>query len=473
MQNSQLIAVLKTLTKKEGREFKKWLHSPFHNHRKDVIALYEYLQKNEHLHKNAALTKARIYSKIFPLQPFDDAKIRQTIHFLQKQLDDYLAYKEFKEDDLGNKITQFKAYRRRKLEKPVRRIISSIENAMDSYPYQDREFLWNNYLFQQQIFDFYATQERKRSVQYNLQEVVDALDQAYFADKIRLSCTMLQHKRVFKTEYNEGVIDAILEYVQTQNLLKLPAISVYYYIYKTYPETETEEFFYQLRDALNENLKFFPETDAKDILLMAIYYCIERMNRGKEIFVRESFELYKRGVESKLIIESNRIPRWDFNNIVRLGSQLGEFNWVYAFIEDYQIYLDPKDRENIVHFCKAKLFYAQGKYDASMQELIMVREDDILLNLSSKHTLLKIYYETDEFEPLDSLLDSMGRYIRRKDIPSNYRMVYESIIRLIKKMSRANPNNRDLVKNLREEIRTAPALPSSERTWFMKQIELL
>ncbi len=474
MQNSQIVAVLKSFSKKETREFRKWLLSPFHNQRKDVLDLFDYFQKNDHLTKEHLLSKTKIYPKIFGKEPFNDAKIRQTMHFLQKQLDDYLGYKEFKSNEVGNKIFLLRAYRKKKLEKPVKKTISAITELQKNYPYKDFDYLWNQYRFQQEVFyGYHADQGRKRSVQLNLQEVVDALDQAYFANKIKQSCFMLQHQRVSRTEYNKGIINEILTHVNAEKLLNVPAIAVYYYLYKTYPETESEKYFYQLRDALNKHLKFFPEQDARDILQMAIYYCIERMNRGKELFVRESFELYKYGVESTLLLSNNRIARWDFNNIVRLGSLTREFDWVHDFIEKYQDYLEAADRENIVHFGRAKLFYAEGNYAASMRELALVKEDDILLNLSSKHTLLKIYFETDEFEPLEFLLDSMGRYIRRKDVPSNYKMVYESIIRLTKKMSRTNPYNKEQIKSLQQEIAAAPALPPSERAWFFKQVENL
>ena len=66
MKNSTIIPVLKTLDKKECREFTKWLASPFFNQRKDVIDLFQYLTAGQHLAEEKFLLKERIDRKLFP-----------------------------------------------------------------------------------------------------------------------------------------------------------------------------------------------------------------------------------------------------------------------------------------------------------------------------------------------------------------------------------------------------------------------
>ena len=45
MTNTKLIQVLESLSKKELSQFKKYLRSPFFNHREDVLILFEHLNK--------------------------------------------------------------------------------------------------------------------------------------------------------------------------------------------------------------------------------------------------------------------------------------------------------------------------------------------------------------------------------------------------------------------------------------------
>ena len=115
MKNSQLTTVLKTFTKKECREFNKWLASPFFNQRQDVVKMFQYLTASRHLEEGKYLSKERIYKKLFPGEKFDDAKFRQTAHFLFRQVEQFLAYKEIESDKFSHSIAFLKAMRKRKL----------------------------------------------------------------------------------------------------------------------------------------------------------------------------------------------------------------------------------------------------------------------------------------------------------------------------------------------------------------------
>ena len=71
MKNSQLVEIARTLSKKEVREIKKWLASPAHNHRDDVVQLFDYLLQGQHLEVDKFLEKTRVFKKIFPRLPED------------------------------------------------------------------------------------------------------------------------------------------------------------------------------------------------------------------------------------------------------------------------------------------------------------------------------------------------------------------------------------------------------------------
>ena len=52
MKNSRLVHILKTFSKKEVREFSKWLDSPAHNQRDDVVLLFNFLTNRNRLQKD-------------------------------------------------------------------------------------------------------------------------------------------------------------------------------------------------------------------------------------------------------------------------------------------------------------------------------------------------------------------------------------------------------------------------------------
>jgi hypothetical protein len=469
MRNSHLISVLSTLTKKETRDLKKWLASPIHNQRDDVLLLFGYLMAGNHLYEEKYLQKERIFSKLFPGEPFNDARLRQTQHFLLKSVEEFLIYQELREDQVRSKLALATVYRKRKLEKGFQKTMKSAESEQEEFPHRNEAFFHNAYLLHQE--KYYFQSEKQRMIETNLQDVSDSLDIMFLVDKLRQACLMIAHQKVFKTEFEIGLLDEVLAYVERQNVLDTPAIATYYYAYKTSVEQDQPEYFEALKLQLKSNIHFFPPNEQRDIYLFAINYCIGRLNLGDRQLLRDLFELFRDGIEQKILIENNTLNRFTFRNIVNLGTTLKEFDWIENFIQNYQQYLLPKYRENFVHFSYAKLHYEKRDYNEAMRLLSQFDYDDVLINMSAKSMLIKMYYEQEEIDTLESLLESMRNYIHRKKIIGYHKSIYSNLIRYTRRLVRVNPFDKEQRKKLQAEIEAANPLP--ERTWLLEQLENL
>ena len=387
MENSHLIAIMRTFSGKEARSLRKWLNSPAHNQREDVVQLFEYLMAGAHLTEEKFLQKERVFSRIFDGEPYDDAKLRQSMHFLLKAIEEFLIYEELRDDEVRSRMALSSVYRKRKLDKAFQKTINSVETLQEKAPYRDEHYLRNEYLLQLEKYTF--QEGKKRTAEMNLQEVSDALDTTFLADKLRQSCLMIAHQAVYKTRYNIGLLEEVLQHVKRPELMKHPAIAIYYNGYMAFTHEGNTHYFQSLRQEIQNNLHLFSHSEIRDIFLMAINYCIRKMNAGEAAFVREAFELYRSGIEEGILIENGIISRFTFLNAIRIGLRLGEFDWVESFIPGHQANLLPKFRDTIVHYSNAKLLFEKKNYSAAMQLLVQVDYDDILLTLNAKSMLLK------------------------------------------------------------------------------------
>jgi len=467
IKNSHLVGILQTFSKKEIRETRKWLHSPVHNQREDVVDLFNYLVSGNHLWEEKFLQKERIFRKIFPKEIYDDAKLRQSIHFLLKSIESYLITKQLQEDTIQSKMALVSIYRKRKLSKAFQKTINEVKELQKGATYQNEQFFRNEYLVQQEQYLFLEGQ-KKRNIPMNLQEVSDALDTTFLADKLRQACLMLSHQKVYKTKYQIGLFTEIMQYIENNNYLNTPAISIYYYVYKAITEVNNLNHFNNLKAQIHNSGRLFPPEEIKDIYLMAINYCIGKMNAGYSDFTREAFELYKEGLEAKILIENNSISPWTFINVAINGLKLKEYNWVESFVTDYSHYIPELKRESIVLFTMSKLYFEKKDYPRAMEMINRGDFDDLLIYLNAKTMLLKMYYELDEYDALDYQLDSLGIYIKRKEIMGYHKENYQNIIRYTKKIARVNPYSKKDVKNLQDEIQIAH--PLTEREWLLEQI---
>ena len=467
MENSRLVHILKTFSKKEIREFSKWLNSPAHNQREDVVLLFSYLTKRDYLQKDKFLKKERVFPAVYAKETYDDAKMRQVIFFLLKQVESFLVYQELMEDEVRSKTTLASVYRKRHLDKSCDKTLRVIEDLQKKQPYQNEQLLRNEYLLQKEKYAYLSGFKR---TQLNLQEMSDALDITYFADKLRQICLILSHQAVYKKDYQLRLVEEVLVQVESNNFFEAPAIGIYYYVLKTITNAEEEHYFFELKKQIENHQNSFPTYEIRNIYLLAINYCIKKMNTGNTTFIREAFELFRKGIEKHFLIENDVISKSTFLNVAINGMLLKEFDWVENFIINYQKYLESHHRDSIVVYGLASLYYEKGEYDKSMQHSIQNEINDLTLNLNSKSILLKMYYEEGEFDALESLLGSFATYLQRKKVMGYHKAGYSNLIKLSKKLLKLNPYDKSAKVKLKTEIENTNPLTPSNRNWLLKQV---
>lgn len=466
MKKSQLINILNTFSAKEIRETRKWLRSPAHNQRQDVVQLFDFFFEDNHLYKEDYLEKPFVFSWIYPKETYDDAKMRQVMFFLLKAIEEYLIFQEIQEDEVNMKTVLSSVYRKRKLNKLFEKNIKLSDQIQQKSIIQNEKFYRNEYQLQLEKYIYLSSLNQ---LSQNIQEVSNTLDISFLAGKLRQYCLMLSHQAVYQKEYTIGLLQNLLPVIQSEPYIKTPAIAIYFYIYKTLTEQENQSHFFHLKEQIREHGHFFPNGEIRDIYLMTINYCIRKMNAGVEIFIREAFELYKLGFEKKILIENNLLTRASFHNVVSIALKLKEFKWVKNFVDDYQQFLEEKHRQGFVYYSLARLYYEEKDYNQAMKLLIQeAHYDDIIINLSAKTLLAKMYYEQEEIDVLESLLESMRTYIQRKKVMGYHKNNYKNIIRYTKKLLKITPYSKLTREKLHEEI--SQVSPLTEKKWLLTQL---
>lgn len=461
---------MRVLDKKEVKELRKWVNSPAHNQRQDVVGLFEYLMAGQHLFSEKHLEKERAFQAIYPNKTYSDAEMRQVMHFLLRAVENFLVYNELLKDEVRTQTMLAKVYRKRQLPKQFQKAIETGREIQQQQPYRNHQYFENEYFLQFEQYTYLSGLGRNTPL--NLQEVSDANDMAYLANKLQLSCIMLSHQAVFKTTYQFKVLDELLSFLESNPvLLETSAIAIYYYQFKAMKNPAEESHYRHLKKEIFENGHLFPKEEMRVIYLLTINYCIGRINADKSDFLKESFDLYKQGLEENIFIENGVLSRFTFRNIVTAGLNLKEFDWVENFIHGYSSHLDDKYKESFIHFNQARLFFEKKSYDKAMKLFAQSDYDDFLMTLNARTMLLKMYYELDEFNALDSLLGSMNTYLQRKKVMGYHKDNYKNIIQYSKKLLKLTHYDKAQIQKLKQEIEAAN--PLTERKWLLEQIDKL
>ncbi len=467
MEKSHLVHILRVLDKKEVKELRKWVASPAHNLRQDVVGLLDYLVAGQHLSSEKHLEKERAFQAIYPGKPYNDAEMRQAMHFLLKAIENFLVYNELLKDEVRTQTMLAKVYRKRQLPKLFQKTIEAGREIQEKQPYRNHQYFENEYFLQFEQYTYLSGLGRNTPL--NLQEVSDANDVAYLATKLQLSCIMLSHQAVFKTTYRLQILDELLAYLENnQHLLDIPAIAIYYHQFKAMQNPGDESHYRALKKQIFENGHLFPNEEIRVIFLLTINYCIGRINAGLNEYRLESFELYKEGIQNNIFLENGVLSRFTYGNVVMAGLNLKEFDWVEKFIYRNKDFLEEKHKDGVFQFNLARLSFEKKDYKEAMKLFSALDYDDILTNLLAKTMLVKMYYELDEFDALDSLIESMRNYLQRKNVMGYHKESFKHMIYCTKKLLKIIPGDNEQLKKIKTEIQTIE--PLMERKWLLEQL---
>lgn len=358
-------------------------------------------------------------------------------------------------------------YRERGTGKGFQATVRKQHLALKKEPYRNIAYYYSEYQLQEEQYLF--LEQQKRLENKNIQEVLDSLDTYYLANKLKYCVVALSHQQVFNTRYNLLYIQRILTQVEEGHWLTIPTIAVYYYSYQALADGDNVVACQQLKATFLEHWDLFEIEELRDFYLITINFFIKYLNRGDTSFIGEIFDLYQSGLERKVWVQQGQLSRFTYKNIVAIGISCKAYDWVANFIEGYVSYLPTAHQSTYQAYNQAKLYYEIKAYKKAMVYLKHLEPQDRELVIDSKVILLKIYYELEEYDALEALLESFQVYIKRdKELSTYLKKSYATLIRYVRKLQQHNFYDVAIRQALTKAIEEEPQLPA--RQWLLEQL---
>lgn len=461
-----LYILIKKLKNEEIRQLKKYIRSPFVTHREDLALMFYALADCLYV-KKALPAKEVLFEKTFgETAIYDDQKLRSSMSDLHLLIEEYLKWQAMQSDEIGSYLALAALYRQRNLTKHFQRTIKKVEKKQENQSLRNPDFYQNYLQFQIENAQFQAANQRAGKL--NLQEIGDTMDIHYLSQKLRHVCTQLSHRAVFQADYEFGLLQGWINMIEESDYLEVPAVALYYYCYRFLTEAYSQIYFRKFREELLEHQQHFPKEELKDLYRAAINFCIRKLNEGSLEFTREGWELFQEGLKTGIFLENNRLSRFTFDNVVGFGLRLKEYSAVENFIKNYEKKLADAYRKSTVYFNLARLEYNRKNFDAALNYLHTSDPKDLVNQLISKTLLLKIYYESEEFDLLESHLDSFRLFIRRREVSDYHRKNFQNIIAYTRKITGLAPYDKTERLKLKNAILEEAIL--TERDWLLKKL---
>ena len=465
MKSTLVVELIKILSPTEVEEAKRFLNSPFFNQRKDVIALFQVLAENLH-DLDIIPTKAQVFKQLYPDQPFDDQQLRLLQSYLLRLLEKYLSVKEYIGEPMQTGPALLKAYRKKDLNRHFYKTYRKQKQKLDKQQFRNAEYYHALYLLEQEYYQLESQSSRSRAL--NLQVLENELQHAFISQKLRQACLLLAHQAVYKTSYQIELLEEIQTLARQEKYVSIPAISVYLSCYQALYLTEREGAFLEFKQQLLDHIEHFPREEIRDLFLLALNFCIRKINENQSPYFREALDLYQEGLANKLFIENGYLSRFTYNNVVGIALRLKEISFVETFIQKYRRYLEPSHQEITFNLCAARLEYTRQNYQEALMHLQKADYRDFINNMVAKILQLKIYYELQELDLLEAHLKTMLGFIRRNKKVGYHEKNYRNIVHMTQRLVRYNHFDKKARRQLETDIKQAD--PLTEKEWLLQQV---
>jgi hypothetical protein len=466
MRQSQLLQLLEKLDRKDLREARKWVASPAHNLRADVLAMFDHLTAA--LAKSPdRLSKEQAFAACCPGEAYDEARANHIMSWLLECLRDYLGWREWQSDQPAVRLLRCRALRKIGLDDAFEKEWEAARAALEAQPCRDEHYHHQSHLLQRERYEHASLQ--RRAADLPLSEMADHAATAYRLNSLRFECSAQVAQSVARRGMS-NVQQGTPNVQPSDTAVHRPpsAVTLYENLLLALRDPTDEAAFFEAKRLLEENWPLFRGNERRDIYLLALNYCIRKINGGQRQFLRQALDLYRSGLDNQALFEYGQISRFTYKNAVTAGLNLGEFDWARQFIEDYRQHLHPRERHSAHCYNLAVWHFWRLDYDQAMTLLRETDFADPLTNLDARAILAKIYHARGYHDALDSHLESFQTYLRRQKNIGYQRDNYLNLIRFTKKLLRLEPKDEAGRAALREEIGQTAAL--AEREWLLGKL---
>lgn len=449
------------LSPEERRRFRDFVASPYFNRRSETVRLLEALLP---FHKDVP-GKESLFEGVFPGTPYNDHRLRQAMSFLYQLLLDFLAYEAFKGDVVEKERQLGIALHKRRVADLGETVLANAQTLLHAFPARNVDF--HECTYRLGLVSYRLAFDRVEPGAAVVQELSDQLDTAFLARKLWQACFLWSHQSVSNTAYHYGLLPQIMAFLEKNGLPEAPAIATYYHCFKALSEPEDASHFERFLNIILEKNSAFPDEELRDLYVLALNFCIRQNNAGNPAYHRAQFELYREGMAKGYFISEGYLPRTTYINAVTSALVVGAYDWAEQFTDQYRSQLQSGYRQALWRFNHARLAHARQNTGRALELLRAVDVRDRMLQLAVKTLQVKIFYEMGAFDLLESHLQALHTFIRRKKELGYHRSNYLNLIRLLRQRLELPPLDRSAKKSWLAQVEATGEL--AEREWLLAQ----
>lgn len=477
MRVPRLISLFRSLDNTEVRKFGQFINSPYYqNATPKVKALYRSLKKS---HPGCPFTeedKKDLFKKIFKENQYKSQKMNNLIASLSAILQDFLILENTKNNAPMRKKTLYEVYRMRNLDKLSIQPLSGFQRHLEEH---HKPVPFEFYEAFKTYHELYLHPETKRAQWQEKGEDYVYINKAWehlelFFMHLKLSyiCEMNFRKTPLLNglELNDYDQKRIRHLVDTHDA---PLLEIYGLMY-TIQTQENADIYERVKMLILDYIEQYNPIETPFLLTFLINYQVGRTAKGDTAALGEMLNMYRYSLEKEIFTKNEEhFHPGHFLNASICASELGQTDWLEAFIGTWEGYLKNDGKADILDMSNAFLCFAQQKYEDAIRLSMKVRNRTLTYSLTCWTLEIRAYYmNRNKTTDWTRTVENFQAFLRRQDdIEENRKKANRNFVSLLKQLYAASATRTHTKSELQEKLDTYENLVC--KYWLKKQIGLL
>lgn len=457
--NSGILSLIQSFSPKERKYAMEFLQSPYFNKNPRVIRLFQLLSEGKEV------SPERLSREIFPDESVNDLKMRHLSSELLALLEKYLATEAISERELLTGVLTLESYKRRGMTSLFSRRMKTIEKLRDQAGSKSSEWYYENFRVREAALSFNTVRDNPSPEM--LPALDNALDQFWCLNKIKYGCSFLSYRQLLSVEFSPALMQEALALASGRNWLETRGFAAWYHAWYCLAG-EGEAHFADLKESILTHSDLLPADDLPALTLIAINFCIERLNKGSSDYLPVIFALYQKGIESKALLPDGNLSPWTFKNIISSSLRLKEFEWAERFIPQYGALLPPEFRTGLIAYSRARVHFEKKEFAWVRRILLGIHIRELFTLLDARVLEMQACYEAGDRMVIESLLENFTRLLRRKKMLSYHQQNYQHFKQFLSQLIKLPPGNKVIKEALLSDVQKAE--PFTYKSWFVEQL---
>jgi hypothetical protein len=424
---SDTISILKTLSREENRKFKTFLASKYFSHNKNVSILFRELVKFYPTYVLTADDKNTIFSRIYKLKKYNDSTFRSLMHNLLHVLQDFIVIESLSKKHTDKRLLLLGVlYKRGEAEV----FNKELNNLNDEFKDKTNELSADNLFIRYKLSLFNYNFEKNSK---GISKGTDVSSQLVSIDNSNVVLTLFYlveiisdyvNKQIQFRKYNtpirsrQEIINSIdmdelskhLEKTQYSHVFKL-----YKNLYKLFKFFDEDGHFEKYKESLRQAIKKIDKDELTFHNKVLISYCILKKTSSRSQYFKEELWIVYSDLLSNELFLSDINQYMDtalFRSILFLGLELGFYERVKSFVNQYSTKVCPQESINMYNLGLAYYNYFISHTDKALDHLQKISMTDFIYKYDIKNLFVKIYMENGYYSSLESVLKSYTLFLR-------------------------------------------------------------